>query len=44
MSENRLVEIKLTGMASDYEAEQLKRQVVVQGRVKNMKCVNSSST
>ena len=27
---------KLTAMASDYEAEQLKRQVVVQGRVKNM--------
>lgn len=27
---------KLTSMASDYEAAQLKRQVVVQGRVKNM--------
>ena len=27
---------KLTGMASDYEASQLKRQVVVQGRVKTM--------
>ena len=27
---------KLTGMASKYEAEQLKRQVVVQGRVKTM--------
>jgi predicted DNA-binding transcriptional regulator YafY len=27
---------KLTGMASDYEATQLKRQVVVQGRVKTM--------
>ena len=27
---------KITGMASDYEATQLKRQVVVQGRVKNM--------
>ncbi|MCR5206027.1 MAG: WYL domain-containing protein [Lachnospiraceae bacterium] len=27
---------KLTAMASDYEADQLKRQVVVHGRVKNM--------
>ena len=27
---------KLTGLASSYEAAQLKRQVVVQGRVKNM--------
>lgn len=27
---------KLTGLASDYEAQQLKRQVVVQGRVKTM--------
>ncbi len=27
---------KLTGLASDYEASQLKRQVVVQGRVKTM--------
>ncbi|MBQ9333486.1 MAG: WYL domain-containing protein [Lachnospiraceae bacterium] len=27
---------KLTGLASDYEARQLKRQVVVQGRVKTM--------
>ncbi len=32
---NELIK-KLTGMASDYEAAQLKRQVVVQGRVKNM--------
>ena len=27
---------KLTGMASEYEADQLKRQVTVRGRVKNM--------
>ena len=27
---------KLTSLASDYEAEQLKRQVVVQGRIKTM--------
>ena len=32
---NELIK-KLTGMASDYEATQLKRQVVVQGRVKTM--------
>lgn len=32
---NELIK-KLTGMASKYEAEQLKRQVVVQGRVKTM--------
>ena len=32
---NELIK-KLTSMASDYEAAQLKRQVVVQGRVKNM--------
>ena len=32
---NELIK-KLTGMASDYEAAQLKRQVMVQGRVKNM--------
>ena len=32
---NELIK-KLTGMASEYEAAQLKRQVVVQGRVKNM--------
>ena len=32
---NELIK-KLTGMASDYEAAQLKRQVVVQGRVKTM--------
>lgn len=32
---NELIK-KLTGMASQYEAEQLKRQVVVQGRVKTM--------
>ncbi|MCR5651191.1 MAG: WYL domain-containing protein [Lachnospiraceae bacterium] len=32
---NELIK-KLTGMASEYEAAQLKRQVVVQGRVKTM--------
>ena len=32
---NELIK-KLTGMASEYEASQLKRQVVVQGRVKTM--------
>ncbi len=32
---NELIK-KLTGMASNYEASQLKRQVVVQGRVKTM--------
>ncbi len=32
---NELIK-KLTGMASDYEASQLKRQVMVQGRVKTM--------
>ncbi|MCR5738218.1 MAG: WYL domain-containing protein [Lachnospiraceae bacterium] len=32
---NELIK-KLTGMASKYEADQLKRQVVVQGRVKTM--------
>ena len=32
---NELIK-KLTGLASDYEASQLKRQVVVQGRVKTM--------
>ena len=32
---NELIK-KLTSMASDYEAAQLKRQVVVQGRVKTM--------
>ncbi len=32
---NELIK-KLTGMASEYEADQLKRQVVVQGRVKTM--------
>ncbi|MBR4183984.1 MAG: WYL domain-containing protein [Lachnospiraceae bacterium] len=32
---NELIK-KLTGLASDYEAAQLKRQVVVQGRVKTM--------
>ena len=32
---NELIK-KLTGRASDYEADQLKRQVVVQGRVKTM--------
>ena len=33
---NELIK-KLTGLASDYEASQLKRQVVVQGRIKTMK-------
>ncbi|MBR1477185.1 MAG: WYL domain-containing protein [Lachnospiraceae bacterium] len=32
---NELIK-KLTGLASDYEASQLKRQVVVQGRIKTM--------
>lgn len=32
---NELIK-KLTGLASDYEATQLKRQVVVQGRIKTM--------
>ena len=32
---NELIE-KLTGLASEYEAKQLKRQVVVQGRIKTM--------
>ena len=32
---NELIK-KITGLASDYEAEQLKRQVVVQGRIKSM--------
>ena len=32
---NELIK-KLTGLASEYEAQQLKRQVVVQGRVKTM--------
>jgi len=32
---NELIK-KITGLASDYEAQQLKRQVVVQGRIKTM--------